>query len=405
MANISGTSGNDIGIFALMGTSQADNINGLAGHDQLFGFGGNDALVGGTGNDTLLGGDGNDQMSGGNDNDTLYGQAHDDQIAGGNGHDTLDGGTGNDELSGGTGNDRLLGGDGDDFLAGGAGADTLDGGTGKDTVSYAGSSDYVFLNLGAEPGGFNNTGDAQGDKLFNIERIIGSGHGDFVFGLDNLFETIEGGAGDDRIGGGAGGDSLIGGSGFDYLVYGGSNAAVTVNLASQTVSGGHATGDQVSGFERAIGSGFNDTLVGSSGANHLFGMGGNDTVDGGGGADFISGGPGKDTMWGGSGGDTFSFLGAHHGGVGAARDVIKDFSQAQGDKIDLHEMDASEDWSGWQDFTIVGMSPFFAPGQIRYTHIEPGKTIVQINTTGAGGAEMEIELQGQIFLTDNDFIF
>ena len=56
MANITGTSGNDI----LDGTLSGDNISGLAGNDVLNGNDGSDTLIGGAGNDTLNGGAGTD---------------------------------------------------------------------------------------------------------------------------------------------------------------------------------------------------------------------------------------------------------------------------------------------------------------------------------------------------------
>jgi Ca2+-binding RTX toxin-like protein len=45
---------------SLVGTNQADRINGFAGNDILSGLGGNDYLNGGIGNDQLYGGIGND---------------------------------------------------------------------------------------------------------------------------------------------------------------------------------------------------------------------------------------------------------------------------------------------------------------------------------------------------------
>ena len=63
---------------------------------------------------------------------------------------------------------------------------------------------------------------------------------------------------------------------------------MTVNLATQTASGGHAQGDVLSGFENAIGSNSSDTLTGSDGDNVLRGAGGNDTLSGGLGSDWAS---------------------------------------------------------------------------------------------------------------------
>ena len=56
----------------------------------------------------------------------------------------------------------------------------------------------------------------------------------------------------------------------------GSNAAVTINLDTNTYSGGHATGDTLTGIENITGSDFGDTLVGDAGDNVLTGGKGND---------------------------------------------------------------------------------------------------------------------------------
>lgn len=67
-------------------------------------------------------------------------------------------------------------------------------------------------------------------------------------------DNINGGAGDDTIAGLVGADTLDGGAGVDTLDYSSSLAAVTVNLASNTTSGGDAAGDIISNFESVTGS-------------------------------------------------------------------------------------------------------------------------------------------------------
>jgi hypothetical protein len=107
-------------------------------------------------------------------------------------------------------------------------------------------------------------------------------------------DTITGGAGNDTIEGGAGSDTLNGENDVDTLSYASSNAGVTVNLATNVASGGHAAGDVIANFENVLGSNSNDTLTGNSGANILWGAGGNDTLRGGLGNDTLSGGAGHD---------------------------------------------------------------------------------------------------------------
>jgi hypothetical protein len=121
-------------------------------------------------------------------------------------------------------------------------------------------------------------------------------------------------------------DSLAGGiGGGDTVDYSGSNAGVTVNLATSTASGGWAAGDSISGFENVIGSAFNDTLTAVSTGSVLDGgansTGGTDTLAGGAANDvLIASRAGVDSLTGGAGSDTFVLQGS-----GAADVTITDF--------------------------------------------------------------------------------
>ena len=139
-------------------------------------------------------------------------------------------------------------------------------------------------------------------------------------------DTLLGGAGDDMLEGGAGADALNGGddaqtnnvpltlglNGWgDTVRYVRSTAAVTIDLAALTASGGHAASDTIvagaNGFasiEHVVGSNtYGDTLLGDSRANRLFGLGGNDIMDGRAGDDVLVGGAGDDSLAGGDGAD------------------------------------------------------------------------------------------------------
>src|SRR3546814_14369181 len=65
--------------------------------------------------------------------------------------------------------DALYGLDGDDKLVGGAGADLLDGGGGRDQVDYTKSA-AITVNLATN---VNHGGEAEGDRLFGLETVIG----------------------------------------------------------------------------------------------------------------------------------------------------------------------------------------------------------------------------------------
>ncbi|NBZ86482.1 M10 family metallopeptidase C-terminal domain-containing protein [Stagnihabitans tardus] len=134
---------------------------------------------------------------------------------GGRGNDDITGNGANNVLAGGRGVDTLRGGAGDDALAGGAGADVIDGGTGIDRVTYAASTSGVQVNLAS---GATSGGDAAGDVLSGIERVIGSAHADALTGDagDNL---LSGGDGNDTMSGSAGDDRLLGGAGEDVFAF------------------------------------------------------------------------------------------------------------------------------------------------------------------------------------------
>ena len=248
-----------------------------------------------------------------------------------------------DSLQGDTGDNLIEGGDGADYLNGDGNPDNDPYG---DTVSYENSDRDVTIELkAADTVGIAIGGHAQGDVIVNFENVIGSrDYGDELRGNDGpnkLWglggdDEIEGGAGSDTIEGGAGADELhggtddnleadvtaIGGDGSnDTLSYAASDAGVSVNLSVNTVSGGHAEGDEiavqrgvydhdgdndaetdkldVSTFESVTGSMYDDRLTGDHRDNTLNGHAGNDTLRGLAGMDILIGGSGADSLDGG----------------------------------------------------------------------------------------------------------
>ena len=159
----------------------------------------------------------------------------------------------------------LRGGDGGDKLTGLGGADTLVGGIGHDAANYIASALAVTVTLGKDGSQTVGVGgDAAGDKISEIEWVIGSKKNDVLTG-NNLGNTLDGDEGDDLIQGGASGDLLLGGDGFDTLSYANSSAGITVNFTADTAFGGDAEGDDYAGFERLIGSSFHDEMHGKGG--------------------------------------------------------------------------------------------------------------------------------------------
>ncbi|MEH6829626.1 MAG: ExeM/NucH family extracellular endonuclease [Sulfitobacter sp.] len=253
-----------------------------------------------------------------------------DVLRGTSGRDSIEGLESGDILIGFAGDDVMIGGTGNDRLIGGIGADTLSGGDGIDALLYTNSNAAVTVDLNVDSiSGLQSAsgGDATGDEIQGFENVRGSNFNDVLIGNDErnfLFgeggdDDIFGGEGNDVIRGDAGADTLSGGGGVDWLQYIGSDAAVTVDLnvdslsGLQTASGGHATGDEIQGFEYVRGSNFNDVLTGNEERNSMFGAGGDDDIFGGEGNDVIRGGAGADTLSGGDGVDWLQYVGSNSG--------------------------------------------------------------------------------------------
>jgi Ca2+-binding RTX toxin-like protein len=345
-------------------------------------------LSGGPGDDILNGGlyttnglDGDDSFfeSGTDGNDTMTGGNMDDRFFGAGGNDTMIGGGGRDQFRSSSGNDTMSGGDGSDSFEGGTekdGADVVNGGQDSDSYSTSDRDNAVNISLdgaandgegcpGATCEGDNIGADVEsvdtgpgndvltGSPATNFlnsgdgnDTVNGGGGGDSVFG-GNGDDVLHGGAGPDIIGGfqgsdqvfgDAGDDSFIstdvdddpdrysGGKGTDVADYSEANSAVRVKLDNKPNDGVAGEGDNVlSDVEDALGSQFNDVMVGSKRANQFEGNDGNDKLRGKGGADGLIGGRGSDSLFGGKGAD---FL---DGGPGPDRLVSRDRS---GDEVD-----------------------------------------------------------------------
>lgn len=332
----------------LYGFAGNDTLKGLGGDDVLAGHDGNDTLQGGAGDDYLLGGAGNDSLDGGagNDwaayedatagvkvdlnitgsqntigggtdkligienvygsafNDTLTGNAEANMLVGDAGNDIVSGGKGDDTLWGDAGNDTLDGGDGDDYMVGGAGDDIIKGGAGVDWSSYENATAGVTVDLTKTAA--QDTGGAGVDTLTGVELLYGSKFDDVLTGdaKDNYLwgsdgnDKLYGGAGDDHLSGGNGVNTIDGGAGWDTVDYAFSDKGVTINL-----SGAPAPQipipdgvDTIISVEAAMGSAYNDYIVGNDAENYLFGDAGDDVLFGIGGHDTLDGGDGNDVL-------------------------------------------------------------------------------------------------------------
>jgi len=114
--------------------------------------------------------------------DTIDGTAGRETLVGNGGADLLDGQGGNDVLVGGLGDDRLIGGDGSDTLTGGAGADThvflstAEAGTGFDTLEdFNAGFDKIEISKADFEGLSGFAAGMLSDDNFAFRQVDGSG--------------------------------------------------------------------------------------------------------------------------------------------------------------------------------------------------------------------------------------
>ncbi len=386
---IFGNSGNNY----LMGGEMPGGPNG---DDSIYGGEGNDSIFAGGGDDILRGGDGNDAIYADDGNDIGYGGDGDDFLKTDYGGDTLYGGAGNDFLQFGNpnGNELLSGGDGNDRLVSGLGSTaTLDGGLGTDmvvgrldgltliSVEVWQPAEYHDLPFNASVAQLNGFERIKGGKsvgftltdsgVVDLSDKVGAtnltirtsgdgnevtlGRGDDFLVANGVFDTLAGGAGNDRfiVGNESAQASLVGGSGADTLFV--DSYYNRVSLNGVTVSGIETlevnrpvsgTPDQFEQFNTITNPGWHPvlTLTGAGTAdlaselgsanteitasalgNSITTGGGADTLLGAEGNDTLDGGVGDDTLTGGAGQDSFAFDLSQ---AGSGIDWVLDFSVA-----------------------------------------------------------------------------
>jgi hypothetical protein len=196
--------------------------------------------------------------------------------------------------------------------------DQLIGGAGNDTYIVSGVSGFFNttnitenLNEGTDTVQYSPT-DSFGDYTLgaNLENLTLTGTTD-ISGYGNTLNNV--------ITGNSGNNFLDGGVGVDTVNYSNATAVVTVNLSTNSATGGGGS-DNLSNFENVIGSNFNDTLIGSSGNNTLTGAGG------------------KDALTGGLGSDRFNYKTLTNSLLGSTNnsfDVITDFNATPGNDLFL----------------------------------------------------------------------
>jgi len=275
--------------------------------------------------------------------------------------------------------------------------------------SNAGSSStdpIALLYYGLQRGDAAKLTDAL--STYALDFIGSAGNDTFTGGLfdDNAYggagnDTLSGGRGNDALYGEAGNDALYGDAGDDVISGGDGNDQIWGGSGIDVLSGDKGSdrlyGDE--GDDLLDGGRQNDHLYGGDGADILIGGGERDKLYGGDGDDVLIGGRHRDVLEGGAGADTFVFLKktdskAKKGGY----DLIRDFSQDDGDVIDISGIKGT--------FDFIGKGKFSGDGhEVRYTYNKKKDfTLVKADYDGDAKADVKIKLDGKIALTEGDFI-
>ena len=412
----------------ITGTDFADMFNAGATSNNPQGFNSNSTNAGSTvnsdvngtfnefegrgGNDTIIG-NGNTRISylhatAGVTVDIAAGTAAGDASVG---HDTFSGVNG---VRGSYFDDFLYGSDNlagtVENFEGRGGNDYIDGRGGFDRAVYANEDFHinVLLAAGIVTGG-PNTGT---DTLRSIEAITGTEYNDTYDATGfTALSTNAGSAGVNLNGDafnefeGGGGNDTITGNGNTRVAFYSAAAGVTVTLGAggSGISFGTApdnpaglavnpidlanvgTDTIVSGVSRARGSEFGDVITGNGGNNTLEGQGGNDILNGRGGDDTLTGGTGSDIF-------VYNVLPTSADGNTPAsnNDLITDFSDTDGDRIDLRGIPGINSLAD-----VMGHVQLGSPNTINFNSIDN----LTLNVPISGLQASDFIFNGQVAMT------
>lgn len=339
----------------------------------------------------------------------LSGSSAVDYLTGSSGADHVIGGLGNDWISAGAGNDVLQGGAGRDYLTGGAGDDYFYyanvgeigiAGTRDLIADFQAGHDKVYL---ADIAGL--PAQAQGAAWSWLGQDSFTGHAlemRLSFTSTNSIVSIDL-DGDKKADVEFDFSGRLALKGSDFIVASNGATPVTVPAdGAQSPAGRESSGaDAVTLVSGTAGA---DRLDGTTGNDKLIGGAGNDVLVGGAGDDTLVGGAGMDNLTGGYGQDRFVFEVVTDSVAGAARDVVTDFTQGQ-DVFDLHAIDANPATAALDALSWIGVSGFSGvAGQLRYSDLGTGGTLVQADLDGDKIADFQIYSTQRVELTSHDFL-
>lgn len=298
----------------------------------------------------------------------------------------------------------------DTFRATPGGNDFFDGGGGYDTawIDFSTAPGYDFGSYDAyvtvEGNGevladfFGSYADVT--EVYRVERVIYQGMKvdekiNLTVSSDFNGEALD-------FDGGGGNDSLtidFTGAGADSFIVDSNGLAISdmgqfKNFGSFTIN--FMDGDDIG--------------TGGAGADTFMGGAGVDVLSGGGGNDRLLGGLGADVLTGGSGADVFAWTDADESPKGEGKDLVLDFSHADGDKIDLHDLDAGRGRhdDGIQHFTFIGEAAFTGKGgtdfELRLQINADGTMKLQGDTDRDGHVDFAIKLDADSPIVATDLI-
>ncbi|MEY8800926.1 family 16 glycosylhydrolase [Leisingera sp. XS_AS12] len=243
------------------------------------------------------------------------------------------------DVTGGNAGDRITGDAADNVITGGGGADYLTGGSGGDTFVYGtaaldGKRDYVAdLSI------------AEGDSL-DLTGIIAH-YGWTAAEFEAAVRFTEDAMGTEL--------SIDGPDGLLPLAYFHNvSAADLAGLLNVDPGGGPGPDPDPDPDPEGqlIGTEGRDTLTDTIADTEILGLGERDTLIGNGGNDTLDGGGGRDNLYGGSGADVFRFA---VDTLDGNRDEVRDFSIAEGDKVDLSPI---AEYFGWSEEDLLDALAF-----------------------------------------------
>lgn len=220
---------------------------------------------------------------------------------------------------------------------------------------------------------------------------------------------------------GATSDTTGGGGGYELSFAGGGVKTVNFNLATGQVRVQVTLGttnvkvDVVNGHEvwsnapvtTAVSANITEmhalgisalTLTGGTASEKIFGNKANNILNGGDGHDTFFGGAGRDVLTGGTGIDRFSFRTASESPANSGRDIINDFQDSSGDKIDFSALSAGV--LGYR-----GGLGFSGANQVR-VQASGADVLVSVNLDADATPELQVMLKGTTLasMAATDFI-